>query len=253
MHTDPPMITAVLVFAAGLLLGSLLNVLIVRLPRERRLLGWPRCTRTGEPLAWWQLLPLAGWLLQGGRARDGSRLHWIFPAVELLTALMLLRIYLLYGLGASFAYLTFISAVLIVTGAIDWLHRYIYTFVILGATLVAVIVGPLVGLDWRVLLTGALAAGGVFLGFYMLARLLFPSAGVPFGLGDVYLAIFIGATVGLLNLGPALFYGMLMAGVVSAGILVGRRAGRDMPTYISYGSYLCLGVLLFIALGGMSR
>jgi leader peptidase (prepilin peptidase)/N-methyltransferase len=74
---------------------------------------------------------------------------------------------------------------------------------------------------------------------------------VPFGLGDVYLAIFIGAAVGLLNLAPALFYGMLLAGVVSAGILIARRAGRPTPTYIAYGSYLCLGTLLFITLGGM--
>jgi leader peptidase (prepilin peptidase)/N-methyltransferase len=44
---------------------------------------------------------------------------------------------------------------------------------------------------------------------------------------------------------------MLMAGVVSAGILIARRAGRPTPTYISYGTYLCLGVILFIAVGGM--
>jgi leader peptidase (prepilin peptidase)/N-methyltransferase len=245
------MLSAALLFVAGLFLGSLLNILIVRLPRERRLLGWPRCTRTGEPLAWWQLLPLIGWLAQGGRARDGRRLHWIFPAVELLTALTVLRLYQLYGLGDAFAYLTFLCAVLIVTGAIDWLHRYIYTFVILGAALVALIVGPLVGMDWRNLVIGAIAGGFVFMLFYVAARMIFPSASVPFGLGDVYLAIFIGAAVGVLNLATALFYGMLMAGLVSAGILIARRAGRPTPTYISYGSYLCLGVILFITLGGL--
>lgn len=245
------MMTPTLILLAGLMLGSLLNILIVRLPRERRLLGWPRCTRTAEPLAWWQLLPVAGWLIQRGRARDGRPLHWIFPLVELLSGLLLLRLYQLYGLGPPFFYLTFVCAVLLVTGAIDWLHRYIYTFVILGATLVALVAGPLVGMDWRVVLLGALAAGFIFLIFFILARALFPAAGVPFGLGDVYLAIFIGAAVGLLNLGPALFYGMAMAGAVAAGILVARAAGRATPTYIAYGSYLCLGVVLFIALGGM--
>jgi leader peptidase (prepilin peptidase)/N-methyltransferase len=245
------MLTAALVFIAGLILGGLLNVVIVRLPRERRLLGWPRCTRTGEPLAWWQLVPLAGWLIQRGRAADGSRIHWIFPAVELLTGLVLVQLHRLYGLTPPFFYLAFVCAVLVVTGAIDWLHRYIYTFVILGATLLALVAGPLVGMDWRNVLLGALAAGFIFTLFYMAARVLFPAAGVPFGLGDVYLAIFIGAVVGLLNLAPALFYGMLMAGAVSAGILVARRAGRATPAYISYGTYLCLGVILFIAMGGM--
>jgi leader peptidase (prepilin peptidase)/N-methyltransferase len=246
------MLTAALVFIIGLVLGSLLNVIVVRLPRERGMTGWPRCTRTGEPLAWWQLLPLVGWLAQRGRAADGRPIHWIYPAVELLTALSLLRLQQLYGLSPAFFYLAFVCAVLIVTGAIDWLHRYIYTFVILGAALLALIAGPLVGMDWRNVLLGALAAGFIFMLFYMAARIMFPAAGVPFGLGDVYLAIFIGAVVGLLNLAPALFYGMLMAGVASAGILIVRRTGRPTPTYISYGTYLCLGVLLFIATGGMS-
>lgn len=245
------MLPVALIFLAGLLLGTLLNVIIVRLPRERRLLGWPRCTRTGAPLAWWQIIPLAGWLIQRGRAADGRPLHWIYPLVELLSGLTLVRLYQLYGLGPEFTYLACVCAVLIVTGAIDWLHRYIYTFVILGAALLALVAGPIVGMDWRNVALGALAAGLLFLLFYVAARVLFPSAGVPFGLGDVYLAIFIGAAVGLLNLAPALFYGMLMAGLVSAGILIARRLGQPTPVYIAYGTYLCLGAILFITLGGL--
>lgn len=245
------MLPALLIFLAGLLLGTLLNVLIVRLPREQRLLGWPRCTRTGERLALWQVIPLLGWLLQRGRASDGRPLHWIYPLVELISGLSLLRLYQLYGLSPAFFYLAFVCAVLIVTGAIDWLHRFIYTFVILGAALVAIIAGPLVGLNWVNVVLGALIGGFCFALFYFVARVLFPGPGVPFGLGDVYLAIFIGAAVGLLNLAPALFYGMLMAGIVSAGILIARRTGRPTPTYIAYGTYLCLGTIFFIAMGGM--
>lgn len=245
------MVLALFVFLAGLLLGTLLNVLIIRLPRERRLLGWPRCTRTAEPLALWQLIPLAGWLLQRGRAGDGRPLHWIYPLVELMSGLSLLRLYQLYGISPAFFYLAFVCAVLIVTGAIDWLHRFIYTFVILGAALVAIIAGPLVGLNWVNVMLGALIGGFCFALFYLVARVLFPGPGVPFGLGDVYLAVFIGAAVGLLNLAPALFYGMLMAGIVSAGILIARRTGRPTPTYIAYGTYLCLGTIFFIAIGGM--
>lgn len=244
--------TSAIVFVAGLLLGSLLNLLIIRIPRERGLGGWPRCTRTGAPLAWWQLLPVVGWLAQRGRAADGRRLHWIFPVVELLCALALLRLHQLYGFGLPFWHLAFVTAVLLVTGAIDWLHRYIYTFLILGAALVALISGPLAGMSWASALIGALIGGFAFMLLYVLARALFPAKSAPFGLGDVYLAIFIGAVVGAPHFMPAIFYGMLMAGVVSAGIIVARRLGRATPEYISYGSYLCLGVLLFITLGGLS-
>lgn len=245
------MLTAALVLIAGLFLGTLLNILIVRIPREGRMLGWPRCTRTGAPLTWWQLLPVAGWAIQRGRAADGQRLHWIFPLVELTSGVALLRIYQLYGLRPAFFYLAFVCAVLLVTGAIDWLHRWIYTFVILGAALVALVAGPLVGMDWRNVVLGALVAGFAFALLYVLARFLFPSHAAPFGMGDVYLAIFIGAVVGVANLASALFYGMLLAGIVAAGIVIARRAGRPAPDYISYGSYLCLGVIIFIITGGL--
>src|SRR5262245_10863257 len=113
----------IIVFVAGLFLGALLNVVIVRLPRERGLGGQPRCTRCGRPLAWWQLLPVVGWLAQGGRGRCcGRRLHWLFPLVELLAAVALVRFYFFYGtqgVYSVFFYLAFVAAVLLVTGAID--------------------------------------------------------------------------------------------------------------------------------------
>lgn len=242
-----------LVFIGGLVLGALLNVVIIRLPREKRLLGWPRCTRTGEPLAWLNLLPMIGWALQGGRARNGKRLHWIYPLIEALTATTLTLLYARYGFSPAFFYLTFVSVVLIITGAIDWLHRFIYTFIILGATVLALVFGRLAGMNLIDVALGALVAGGVFTIFFMLARVMFPGAGVPFGLGDVYLGIFIGAAVGLGHLASALFYGMLMAGIVAAGIIVARRLqpDRPLPQYLSYGTYLCLGVIVYTVAWGL--
>jgi leader peptidase (prepilin peptidase)/N-methyltransferase len=240
-----------LVFVIGLLLGTLLNVLIIRLPRERRLLGWPRCTRTGEPLAWWQLLPVVGWLLQRGQASNGRRLHWVYPLIELLTASMLALLFARYGFSATFVYLLFVCAVLIVTGTIDFLYRFIYTFFILGAAVVALIASvavPFVTL--RASALGALAAGIAFLVFFLLAQLLFPGKAAPFGLGDVYLGIFIGAALGLRQLLPALLYGMLIAGAVALLIIVVRLFRVRTPEYIAYGTYLCLGVLLYLVVEG---
>ncbi len=248
------MITTILVFIAGLVLGALLNVAIIRLPREKRLLGWPRCTRTGEALAWWQLLPVLGWAIQRGRARNGRPLHWIYPLVEVLTALIVTLIYTRYGFTITFFYLTFVAAVLLVTGAIDWLYRYIYTFVILGAALLALLLGG--WLPSQSLLNaglGAVVAGVVFILLFMLAKILFPGKAAPFGMGDVYLGIFIGAAFGLTRLGAALTYGVFMAGIVAAVIVVLKRWGRrsDMPEYISYGTYLCLGAIVYIVVWGL--
>jgi leader peptidase (prepilin peptidase)/N-methyltransferase len=244
----------VVVFVAGLFLGTLLNFVIIRLPRERDLGGKPRCTGCGRPLAWWQLLPVLGWLVQGGRGRCcGRRLHWLFPLVEILMAAALTRFYILYGAQPIFFYLAFVAAVLLITGAIDWLHRSIYTFVILGAALIALLASLGLWGHHNIVnaLLGMLVAGFVFIIFFLLARLLFPGKAAPFGLGDVYLGIFIGAALGLTRLTPALFYGMLLAGIYSALLIVIRSLGRKIPEYISYGSFLCLGALSFLVWNGL--
>lgn len=246
-------IIAVVVFVAGLALGTLLNLVIVRLPREREFGGRPRCTRCGRGLALWQMIPVVGWLAQGGRGRCcGRRLDWLFPLVELGAGVALMVFYLRYGLTVPFFYLTFVALVLFVTGAIDWRHRTIYTFFVLIPALIALIAARFVpGHSFLNAIIGALVSGFAFALLFMLARALYPGKAAPFGLGDVYLSIFIGAAVGVRNLAPALFWGMLLAGIFSAVLLMLRRMGRNVPEYISYGSFLCVGALAYLLVGGL--
>lgn len=249
-------LNAAIVFVVGLVLGTLLNGIIIRLPREQRVGGWPRCTRCGRPLAAWQIVPVAGWLAQIGRARCcRQRLDWLFPLVELLTAVTLTVFYLRYGFTSTFFYLAFVTAVLIVTGAIDWLHRVIYTLFILGPAVIAVAASFVVqNHSFANAIIGALISGFVFVLLFVLARFLFPGKAAPFGLGDVYLGIFIGAAVGFTGLVPALFYGILLAGIFSAVLIVLKRSGRpNIPEYISYGTFLCLGALGYLLIFGLGN
>lgn len=245
----------ILVALAGLLLGGCLNLIIIRLPREQGFSGWPRCTRCGQPLAWWQALPLLGWLAQGGRARCCSqRLEALYPLIDLITAATFVLLYVQHHLSISLVYSAAVAAVLIVTGAIDWQHRLIYTLPTLGATLAASVAAFAVPFH-SVLnaLAGLLIAGILFVIFYMLARFLFPAHHAPFGLGDVYLGMFIGAALGLTNLPGALLYGMLLAGAFSAILVIVRRIGkRNVPQYISYGTFLCIGALIYLVIWGLA-
>jgi leader peptidase (prepilin peptidase)/N-methyltransferase len=237
---------------SGLILGALLNVIVIRLPHERLSGGVPRCTRCNAQLAWWQLLPVIGWLIQGGRGKCcGRRLHWIFPVCEILVAAAVAVFFSRYGLSAVFGYLVFVTAVLVVSGAIDWLHRSVYTMVVLGAALLAVICSPFVaGHSLVNALLGALIGGIVFTIFFALARVLYPARAVPFGLGDVYLAVFIGSAVGIIRLSPALFIGMLLAGIFAALIMALKRYMKRAPVYISYGTFMCIGALWYLVFYG---
>ena len=77
---------------------------------------------------------------------------------------------------------------------------------------------------------------------------MYPQQQAPFGLGDIYLAMFIGALLGVAQVGSALLYGMLLAGVASVLLLLiyGYRRARHMP--IAYGSFVCVGVLMYLVL-----
>ena len=170
-------------------------------------------------------------------------------AVEVLTAAIAVALYLRYGLSLRSLELFIASLVLIHTGAVDFKIRMIDTLVMVVAALAALALAPLNDLSWFISLIGLATAAVIFLFFFLLAKLLFPGHAAPFGLGDVFLAAFIGALVGFFALPFALFWGMLMAGAVALAIIIIRATGRPVPVYLAYGTYLCLGALLYLAVG----
>lgn len=220
-----------LVALLGLVLGSLLNQLIAFQLRN----DVPVVATPGGPLS---RLPIVGAL--AGRA-------WLPLAVEVITTLMTVALWLHYGWSLRFVLLLAATLVLIDTAAIDWKVKLIDTLVLIGATIVVVAVAPLIGNSWRGSFLGLFGAGFVFLLFFIIAKILYPSQQAPFGLGDVYLGMFIGALMGF-KVGEALFYGIVMAGFVSVAMIVvlGYQRARYIP--ISYGTFLCLGVLLHLVL-----
>lgn len=72
----------------GLMVGSFLNVCIVRLPAEQSVVRpRSRCPRCQNPIAWYDNIPVLSWLLLRGKCRGcGLPISPMYPAVELLTA-----------------------------------------------------------------------------------------------------------------------------------------------------------------------
>ena len=73
----------------GLLFGSFLNVLIVRLPADESIVSpRSRCLACGHAIRPYDNLPLLSYALLRGRCRDcGARIPWRYPAIELATGL----------------------------------------------------------------------------------------------------------------------------------------------------------------------
>jgi leader peptidase (prepilin peptidase)/N-methyltransferase len=98
----PYWLVAAFLFVLGAIAGSFLNVCIHRIPQHERL--WPalkglwsppsRCPRCRTRIAWYDNIPILGWLLLRGRCRTCRM--WIsvrYPLVELLNALLFVLVY----------------------------------------------------------------------------------------------------------------------------------------------------------------
>jgi leader peptidase (prepilin peptidase)/N-methyltransferase len=83
-----PWVLAFWVFVIGGAIGSFLNVVIYRLPRDMSL-SHPgsRCPKCGHAIRWYHNLPIAGWLLLRGKCYDcKAAISPRYPLVELAVA-----------------------------------------------------------------------------------------------------------------------------------------------------------------------
>ncbi|UQZ90779.1 prepilin peptidase [Deltaproteobacteria bacterium Smac51] len=107
----------ILIFAFGLSVGSFLNVVIYRLPRESLSVSKPTrsfCPVCGKPIRWYDNIPVLSWLILKARCRDcGEPIGARYPLVELASGL--LAVYLYYHFGPSlnfFFYFYFVMCLL---------------------------------------------------------------------------------------------------------------------------------------------
>lgn len=115
------------VFVYGAVVGSFLNVLIWRLPRDESVVRPPsHCTSCGYVLKPYDNIPLVSWLLYKGKCRKCSavispRYFW----VELLTALTWMAVFWRFGPSLEFVQFAFVTSALIAVFFIDLEHYII--------------------------------------------------------------------------------------------------------------------------------
>jgi leader peptidase (prepilin peptidase)/N-methyltransferase len=232
---------AAAVFAPGLALGSFLNVVAARVPRRRSIVRPPSaCLACGEAIRWYDNLPLVSYAVLRGRCRSCDvRIPLVYPAIELITALLLASCVLEFGLSAEAAVAAFFCAVLVAVSAIDLEHRIIPNRIVLPATVVVLVANTARDLspEWAL---GALGASG----FLFAAALVHPKG---MGMGDVKLALLMGAALGR-NVPVALMVGLLVAMIPSL-VLFARHGTKARKMGIPFGPFLALGSVVALFWG----
>ncbi len=232
---------AVVVFAPGLALGSFLNVVAARVPLRRSIVRPPSaCMSCNQEIAWYDNVPLLSYFLLRGRCRHcEARIPFLYPAVELVTALLLAGCVLAFGLTAEAAIAAFFCAVLVAVSVIDLEHRIIPNRIVLPATVVVLVANSARDLspEWAL---AALAGSG----FLFAAAIAYPAG---MGMGDVKLALLMGAALGR-TVSVALMAGMVVA-LVPSVVLLARHGAKARKMGIPFGPFLAIGSVVALFWG----
>jgi leader peptidase (prepilin peptidase)/N-methyltransferase len=228
-------------FVPGLALGSFLNVVAARLPLRRSIVRPPSaCMSCREQIRWYDNIPLVSYAALRGRCRHcGVCIPWVYPAVELLTAVLIAGCVLAFGLSAEAAVTAFFCAVLVTVSAIDLERRIIPNRIVVPATVIVLLANTArdVSPQW---ILGGLAASG----FLLVAALIYPAG---MGMGDVKLALLMGAALGK-TVGVALMAGMF-ASMVPSIVLFARHGKAARKMGIPFGPFLALGSVVALFWG----
>ncbi len=237
-----------LIFATifGALVGSFLNVVILRLPKEGGSIVFPpsHCPQCQALIRWYDNIPIVSFLLLFGRCRHcRQKISWQYPAVELMMALLSFALYRSFGLSPAFLVYFIFCAALLAIIFIDLRHQIIPDVISLPGIVLGLAASFLVpGLSWQDSLLGLLLGGGIFYaiaaGYYLLAR----RAGM--GGGDIKLLAMIGAFLGWRALPFVIFASALMGSVIGIGAMIKQKKGGK--TVIPYGPFLAVASYLYL-------
>lgn len=265
----PPILIAVLTFLFGLIIGSFLNVCIVRIPRDKSIvLPSSACVKCGAAIRPYDNIPVLSYLLLAGRCRQcKTRISPIYPVVELLTGLLFLACYEVFGLTAEALKWAAFSAIMIVLVFTDLRERVLpdvvnYTGLCLGLAL-SLFTKPSDGTaQWLanhmfdfppptpvISLSDALigAAVGSSL-LWLVSEAYFRLRGREgMGLGDVKMMLMAGAFLGARRTLLTIFAGSVLGSILGLLFILARR--KDSEYELPFGSFLGMAAVLVVFFG----
>jgi leader peptidase (prepilin peptidase) / N-methyltransferase len=246
-------VTLLLIYCAslGLVVGSFLNVVIYRVPRNQSIVR-PRsaCPQCHHPIRGRDNIPVISWILLRGHCRHcHSPISSRYPLVELSTAALFVLTALRIGVHIDVGAYLILDASLVALALIDFEHLLLPRSVVYSSLIgvgVWLIASAAHYGQWHRLLIAALCAVTWFVCFFMLNF----SSPRSLGFGDVRLSFVLGLALGWLGVGVVFigfFLSNLIGAVVGLILIATKKTTRDQP--IPYGVYLAIGTTLAI-LGG---
>jgi leader peptidase (prepilin peptidase)/N-methyltransferase len=229
------------VFCFGLAIGSFANVCIYRLPRKESI-AFPgsHCPGCSAPVRPQDNIPLISYLVLGGKCRDcATRISPVYPAIELVTALLLLAGFFKFGLTFDFLGYAVVAPTLVIITAIDIEHQIIPDVITLPGIVLGLVVGSYT-IGYADSLLGFFLGSGLF---YLLA--VFSNGGM--GGGDIKYIAAAGALLGWQKVLLVIFIGAFLGSIVGLFQIAVQKKSRK--SLIPFGPFLAAGTLITLFYG----
>jgi leader peptidase (prepilin peptidase)/N-methyltransferase len=235
-----PLSTALLAIV-GLFIGSFLGALVVRLPAGKPVvLARSECPNCHKQLRAYELVPLASWMVQGGRCRNCRQpISRFYPGMELGAALVPLWAGLTLG-GLPLLFSCALGWLLFALAVMDF--RVLRLSDALTIPLAFFGMAGALAMDWQGVTDHLIGAAAGFASLFLLARAYKALRGREgLGLGDAKLLGAGGVWIGWQGLAPAVLIASLSALVFILALSI-RGRSIEPTTRIPFGTFLALGI-----------
>jgi leader peptidase (prepilin peptidase) / N-methyltransferase len=244
-------------FLFGLALGSFLNVVIYRVPRDLSIVRpGSSCPTCGRMIRAWENIPVISYvlILKGRCAGCSNRISLQYPVVEIVTGLLFAAVALRYGPSFKMIVYLVYTAMLIALSVIDIQTKLLPNAIVLpgllGACLLALgTLYPPFEAYWSISPVDAflgMLVGGMPL-FFLAWGYLKLTGREGMGGGDIKLMFFTGALLGPMNAFLTLFIGSLTGSVI--GITYMKLRNTERHVQIPFGPFLSLGAWIAMMWG----
>ncbi|MFK4132169.1 prepilin peptidase [Pseudomonas luteola] len=257
MYQDYPLVITIYMFFIGLIVGSFLNVVILRLPAiedladphgetplPKTLMGRSCCPHCGSKIHWKMNIPLISWIAVNGKSLCCNKsIHWRYPAIELVSAIIAAGAVIIWGFNPAVIVGVLLAWIALCLIILDFEHLILpdkLTYAFLWLTLLSATQN--VFTDPGTAIFGAVA-GFLFMGLIAAVfRVVCKREGL--GGGDYKLMAGLGALAGPLAI-PGIMGGACVTFIIYA--LISRYGNRG--EYLPMGPFLILGFMGWMLVG----
>jgi leader peptidase (prepilin peptidase)/N-methyltransferase len=250
MESEFDIFLAIAAFVFGAVVGSFLNVVIIRLPEGRSIVSpASRCPKCDHPISAYDNIPILSYFILLGKCRHcGDHISIRYPLIEFSSAMLSLALFLKFGLTPLFGVTFVFCAAMLAVFWIDLDHMIIPDLISLSGIVVGIAVsamGLIPGVGW------VQSVAGMFLGalsLYVPAYIYEKVRHIEgLGIGDVKLLAMIGAFTGPYGVIFVLFFSSL-SGSLTAFIGMSLR-NISSSTPIPFGPFITAAAVGYVFFG----